>query len=1388
MPLDIAIHWPSMINPLAKPTVATSTQLRLPNDDGLTLTVLEGTGFTYYYGYPVSGTITAMRLVTTTGVELQNVTDVHTTLGEISGFLNQVQTLRSRISWFNYVDQDLNPSIPGEADLTPTKFTLRNSDNTYTVINGSGLDWSGLQFSGTVSSVQHYAVNGTTLMTSVSTTGTSLAVAMSACYNVRASEQTYQLATAGDNTHTGVNGEVVVGNYLIHDALHDGPGDDTYWGTAGNSAIDYEWAPAAVNVDLVAGTATGGGGNDTLHGIDAVEGSFFDDSLIGDDAANWLIGDVGDDTIDGAGGDDTIIGSDGDDDLDGGTGANTVSYLGSGHASSGVTVSLALQGGAQVTGGAGSDTLSNFQNLTGSTFGDVLGGDANDNVIAGDAGNDLIEGGAGADSLDGGSGEDVLSYAGSATAVDVTLVSGAAAVTSGGDAEGDVAINFEDLLGSAQADSLTGDDADNIIEGGGGADTIEGGANTAFRGDAASYAHSAAAVAVDLGAGTASGGDAEGDTLSGIENLFGSTNADTLTGDAGDNWIEGGAGADTLSGGGGAGAYGDWLQYVGSPAAVSINLATSAADGGDAAGDTFTGFSNIAGSGFADSLTGDAQDNIFEGGGGADTINGAGNGSMGDSASYLTSGAGVTVNLLAHTASGGDAAGDILAGIENLIGSSFADVLTGDAGDNILMGGAGDDTLVGGANLTGGDTAAYSFAPAGVTVSLAITAKQDTLGAGKDTISGIENLVGSELADTLTGSSGNNLLRGLGGSDTLLGGSGNDTLYGDLDNDTLDGGLGNDTLDGGDGFDTASFASTAVAVNVNLATGKATGAGTDTLLNIEAVTGSAYNDTLTAAAAGSTLAGGGGNDTLLSGAGNDVLDGGAGAGDTVSYAQARSGVSVDLAAGTSAGGGGADTLTGIENLIGSSAADTLVGDNNANRIDGGGRDDTIEGGGGNDTLLGGAGIDILSYEHATGGVTVSLAKTTSQVTGGAGTDTVSGFESLTGSDWADVLTGSTGENIILGLGGDDTIIGGAGGDDLDGGLGINTVSYAGSTAGVTIDLGLQDGIQMQISAGDADGDILQNFSNVTGSAYADWLIGDVGDNVLDGGLGVDTLDGGDGSDTASYAAAGSAVVVNLALGTASGGLGNDILLNIEGVIGSRYNDTLTAGASGSTLTGGDGNDTLVAGAGADTLEGGIGINTVSYADDSIGVAVDLEAGTAAGGYATGDMLDDIANLIGGSGADELTGDGAANRLDGGLGADVLTGGAGVDTLIGGGGDDVLNGGLGADSLSGGAGLDYFLFDTALGGGNVDTISDFVVLDDTIQLDTAIFDQIATMDADAFWKGTAAHDASDRIIYNSSSGALYYDPDGNLTGGAAQVQFATLKTGLLVTYQDFELVP
>lgn len=315
------------------------------------------------------------------------------------------------------------------------------------------------------------------------------------------------------------------------------------------------------------------------------------------------------------------------------------------------------------------------------------------------------------------------------------------------------------------------------------------------------------------------------------------------------------------------------------------------------------------------------------------------------------------------------------------------------------------------------------------------------------------NLNGAGERDYIFGLAGNDTLRGFGNHDQLFGGSGNDQLFGGTGNDRLKGGLGNDLLNGGDGIDTADYsnatidppgsvgpifttgATAGVTVDLNLTGAQNTGgAGTDTLVSIENLTGSSFNDTLTGNSGNNTLLGLGGNDTLNGGSGNDILNGGSGndtlsggaGNDTADYSTATAGVTVTLfdGDGQATGGAGTDQLVSIENVTGSEAHapffdsggnDILTGDSGNNRLSGLSGIDLLFGKDGNDQLFGGFGADFLN-----GG------NDNDRLVGGFGGDTLNGGR---GNDIFDYNESQESpfngqdEDLIIGFAGAGTAIG-----------------------------------------------------------------------------------------------------------------------------------------------------------------------------------------------------------------------------------------------------------------------------------------------------------------------------------------------------------------------------
>ncbi|AGH99183.1 LamG-like jellyroll fold domain-containing protein [Micavibrio aeruginosavorus] len=571
-------------------------------------------------------------------------------------------------------------------------------------------------------------------------------------------------------------------------------------------------------------------------------------------------------------------------------------------------------------------------------------------------------------------------------------------------------------------------------------------------------------------------------------------------------------------------------------------------------------------------------------------------------------------------------------------------------------------------------------------------------GNGHDRIRGrdAENAIfGGAGDDKIFAGAGNDVVMGGAGLDWLYGEDGDDILYGDDGDDIVVGGLGNDVANGGIGNDTLSGE-----------------AGADILFGDDGddmLIGGAGDDHLFGDDGADTLSGGADNDTLYGGLGNDKIYGDAG-NDTL-YGEA-----------------------GDDLLNGGGGNDVLYGNNDNDTLIGGAGNDTLDGGAGYDVMNGGVGTDTLTYANAAAGITVSLALTTAQNTGGAGTDTISNFENLIGSDYADVLTGNTLANVISGGLGNDVIDGGLGDDTLDGGADTNTVVYQSATSGVTVNL------TAGTATGGAGTDTLSNFLHLIGSDYADTLTGTTGNNIISGGLGGDTIHGGDGADTL-YAVTAPITVftTNFNSGTESfsyadnvfGGTGDAYVSGSrntgDGVNGNGslevFFDGTNATASG-TMSGGhsrsftlteDVQDTVltfqykvIRSGTYETDEDSfvyVEIDGVRYGLNGNDHIVRMESDGNDPTYDTGwrQVSIDLGTLYQGNhtitlgglvegknAADEDTTirfDNVAIGTDPGSDngvSNILNGGSGNDTLYGSAGTDTLNGGDGADSLYSGS--------------------------------------------------------------------------------------------------------
>ncbi|MBL0406315.1 hypothetical protein JKG68_20355 [Microvirga aerilata] len=1141
------------------------------------------------------------------------------------------------------------------------------------------------------------------------------------------------------------------------DYISPGAGMDTVDGGDGTDKVAYAASANdpqvthGATVDLEEGWAIDPWGyRDTIRNVERARGSMLADTLRGSAGDNMLEGRGGNDLLDGRDGFDVV--SYERDVAQGGTGG----------------VNVNLGGGIALDSFGAWDTLVSIEAVTGTDQTDTITGSVDDNFLNGLAGSDRLSGGFGNDTLNGGLGND----------------------------------------------SLDGGDGDDILEGQAGADTLTGG--NGF--DIVGYWSAFAGVTLDLANPSSNTGDAEGDRLSSIEHVSGTSHDDKLYGDdswngfAGDNgndllsgrggndYLTGGAGGDTLDGGDGTDTYGTDSSQ-GEPFGIYVNLSSHTAQDGHGNVDTLISIENVDGGALDDILAGDLNANQLRGWEGNDTL-------VGDDGNDSLEGAGGKDELY-----GGAGDDDLQGGSDedHLEGGAGNDVLHNETGVDTFMGGEGDDLFRNGWNEA---EAGEIFDGSDGIDTIIVLGDNDFRGTE---IIDVEQLVFENAANvtfggaeagvsnwTIIGDSNvNSLTIRLDGNTEAFLGDWSFKNWGSQDKVSILGSSGRDlieaasvasTIDGGAGYDRLilDLRSTSAAQIIDMSNSGLQTANHTRFQNMEAIAGFlgtgndvvlggqgdnagaspnawAADDDIDLGAGNDRFEGRGGNDIASGGSGNDTLDGGVG-GDTLS------------------GGDGDDTLYSRlgEGVIGYSIA---------------------YGYSPTEVLDGGAGIDfaIVDRSDAIRSLEIDISDPSYLSFSSDGTAIVNverlefsagaGNDSLTGGSLSDKLSGAAGRDLLSGWGGNDTIDGGAGVDIIDGG----------------------------------DGD--------------DHLLGGMGIDIIDGGNGRDTIYGGTEADLVD------------------GGTGDDTIYGEAGadnIDGGDGNDLLNGGAGDDVLSGGTGNDTLASGGGADKLDGGAGTDTVVLAgsqnDYAVVVTADglqvtytltkstqFMAGLEFFQFSSGATLsraqfiqpvaeppvvvqpqppvvtppvvtqpeppvvtppttiEATASSTLPEGVLNLIATGTANiSLTGNALNNAITGNKGKNVINGGGGNDNVNGGLGNDNLTGSTGTDAFLFTTKLGTSktdrtvNFDTIKDFVVKDDSLWLDNAIFKKLGAGTATKpkllnkkFFALDTAKDKDDYVIYDKKTGVLSYDADGSGKGQA--VEFAQLKKGLALKFDDLFVI-
>lgn len=1078
-------------------------------------------------------------------------------------------------------------------------------------------------------------------------------------------------------------------------------------------------------------TLQGFAGNDTIDGLagnDIIYGGIGNDTIHGGDNDDYIDGELGSDNLFGEGGNDTIVDNYG--------------------------------AAGTLDGGSGNDTLTIFFGAISYSVAPPLVNPYNfTRTVSGGDGDDLITFGAPANLqavIDGGNDNDEIHFLGS------TVNSANIAVTiTGGDGD-----DLIDLIGKATVDAGAGDD---IVIFGAGAPTVTLGSGVdTVRINPASLP--SAAHITDFQAGN--GGD--------VVDLVALLEANALGWDY----------------------RGNPLHLAQSGADVTLRIGNSATllvfenrTLAQFTAENFGGFPPDGSEPPAAVINGTPDDDVLAGTIGDDTIDGLGGNDV------------ITGSFNDDTLYGGE-------GDDSLDADGGNDHLEGGEGNDSLDGGHGTDYLDGGA---GSDILSD-------TVGASTTGETLLGGAGNDTIT--FNHSATSFGLLVDGGDDDDIISVTRGTGTVLAGAGNDQVT--LDNcffDTLTVNLGT----GDDSLFLVISNLMEVGSSLTLGAGKDQVTPTDqgTKITILDFVAGEEGDRLDLSVAWG--ANPFGTDLTIVQQGADVhiktsignfdryILRNVNATDLSSY---NLGVSTSLfynpAARNFAGTPAADlyiSADGNDNLSGQGDNDALYGAGGNDVIDGGAGSDALYGGSGNDVLFGGTGTDRLEggdgddqlwvddpndvvVEGAEGGSDAVYSSVSYELAPGAGIEFLSTSQNsgtaainLIGNDYVQLIYGNAGANFLQGGGGGDTLIGLGGNDTYlitDGAETVIEAVGGGSDAVYTsVSFALAAGQEIEVlsTTSNAGTDAI----DLAGNEFANLIYGNNGANTLRGGGGSgDVLVGFGGNDTYivtqgseqvfEAAGGGSDVIYTSVSHALAAGQSIEILSAISNSATNAMD--LTGNELANVIYGNNGVNNLRGGGGAGDVLIGFGGNDVYYITSGSEAVVE-----AAGGGSDVVYTSVSHTLAAGQEIEVLSAvsNSAATAMD-------LTGNAVGNAIYANNGVNTLNGGGGNDVLFGYGGADNFAFTTALGAGNVDTIADFASGSDKIQLDDAVFAAIGSpgaLNANAFFAGTAAHDADDRIIYDSATGNLFYDADGN--GAGAAVLFANLSTHPVIAASDFTVI-